>query len=327
MIDKYRRLPLFMPLPAFFSLLGIVFCAWRASGVNNGVCISTGCVLFQDMTINGLPMWWIGLAVFVVFLICACSGRVQLAKFGTSVALFIDAILLSIMLFIAPCLSCLVIALLFACTYISFRVVANSNNIKAFKSVLLILWTILFIGNLGLILKGESSNWILYGDEKANINMYFAPSCKSCREGIMALAENSNVAYFPVADDENDIHLIALMAEAIKSGKNIKDALNDAFLDKKENYKIDYYSYATIKLYLHLLKNKAHVIISSDGILPYFEIKGLPKALLVKKTESMRELAPSNNINSNSDYSLPMELYIEGSCGGEDTPPCPENEN
>jgi len=322
MIDKYRRTSLFLPLPAFFSLLGIIFCAWRANGETFNICFSTGCTLFQDMTINGISMWYIGLLVFAIFFIFSVTGRLLLAKISTAIALFIDAILLTIMLYIAPCTSCIIIAFFFGCIYISFRTIYSRNKISAFKSVLFIVWSLLFIANLGFLLKSESSNYIIYGPEKASIKMYFAPSCKSCREGVIALAANNNVAFYPVNNDKNDVYLIALMAKYIKAGKNIEEALNEAFLAKKEDYELNYFSYGTLLLHFRLLKNKAHVIEASGGAIPYFEFKGLPKALI--NGDNGKKLSFKNErANSNSDYRLPIELELEGSCGGEDAKPCP----
>ena len=42
------------------ALLGAAFCAWSALGNEVNLCVTAGCSLYQDTTLAGISLWWLG---------------------------------------------------------------------------------------------------------------------------------------------------------------------------------------------------------------------------------------------------------------------------
>lgn len=314
-----------MPAPLFVALLGAAFCAWSASGNAINLCVTTGCSLFQDLTIGGISMWWLGVAGFAVLILLAVSGRPLLAQFCAGLGLFIDACLLLLMLLTAPCAGCLVAGLLFALTYITFRYSAHRPGRDKSRSYLLVVWFLLFVVNIGGIARAELGVWPLYGNDSASTQMYFSPSCSACREGIAALSGKANVAFYPVNEYERDIATIALMERAVQGGASMQAALTSALAVENAEDKFNAYSLDMLWLRFRLLCNKAHVFTAGGHVLPYFEFRGLPAALVAGESSARNRgtSAPAAKPQGSTDYTLPLDTGIAGSCGGANTAPCP----
>lgn len=325
MLDRNRNSSMIMPAPLFVALLGAAFCAWSASGNAINLCVTSGCSLFQDLTVGGISMWWVGVGGFAVLALLAVSGRPALAQFGGAFALLLDACLLLLMLLTAPCAGCLVAGLLFALTYLAFRYTALRPGAEMARSYLLLAWFLLFIANVAGIARAELGSWPIYGNDSAATHMYFSPSCSACREGIAALSGKANVAFFPVNENEADIATIALMEKAIRGGATVQAALGSALAADNAQNSFKLYSLDMLWLRFRLLCNKAHVFSSGGQVLPYFEFRGLPTALVAgdAANKARNTTSPQSKNQGSSDYTLPIDTGIAGSCGGVNAPPCP----
>ena len=51
---------------AIICAAGILFCLWVYAGTGEQVCFTAGCSLYQQSSVAGLPLWWIGVAGFAV---------------------------------------------------------------------------------------------------------------------------------------------------------------------------------------------------------------------------------------------------------------------
>lgn len=323
MLDRNRTSSMIMPAPLFAALLGVAFCAWSASGNALNLCVTSGCSLFQDLTVGGVSMWWVGVAGFALLAMLAMSGRPRLALWGAGFALVLDAFLLIIMLLTAPCAGCLVAGVLFALTYAAFRHAVPHRNTRLSRSWLLATWTILCIINIAGIARSELSTWPLYGAEDSSTHMYFSPSCSACREGIAALSGKANVTFFPVNEADSDVMTIALMEKALMGGATMQAALSSALAGDISAAGIHEYSLDMLWLRFRLLCNKAHVF-AAGGQLPYFEFRGLPAALVAKESAAPKArtgVAPASS--GSTDYTLPLDTGVAGSCGGPNAAPCP----
>lgn len=320
-----------MPVPLFVALLGVAFCAWSASGNALNLCVTTGCSLFQDLTVGGISMWWIGVAGFGILALLALSGRPGLGLLGAGVGLVLDCLLLVLMLLTAPCAGCLVAALLFALTYAAFRQhAAPRRQARLGRSFLLATWTVLCIINIAGIARSALGTWPLYGAEDSSMRIYFSPSCSACREAIAALSGKANVVFFAVNEDDRDVTTIALMEKALARGATVQAALTSALAVERPTGEVSQYSLSMLALRFRLLCNKARVF-AAGGQLPYFEFKGLPAAFTDKNAAS-RSRSPSSVSPSASqpggsgstDYALPIDTGLAGACGGANAAPCPE---
>lgn len=323
MLDRNRNSSMIMPVPLFVSLLGAAFCAWSASGNALNLCVTTGCSLFQDLTVGGISMWWFGVAGFAALVLLAVSGKPKLAQFGAGFALFLDTCLLLLMLLTAPCAGCLVAGLLFALAYLAFRQSAHRPGTARARSYLLLVWSLLFITNIAGIARAELGVWSMYGDDTAATHMYFSPSCSACREGIAALSGKANVAFFPVNEDDRDIATIALMDKAVKGGATMQAALTSALAVENPEDRFKPYSLDMLWLRFLLLCNKAHVFSAGGQVLPYFEFRGLPAALVAGDAAKNRGASSQRSNAGSTDYTLPLDTGVAGSCGGPDATPCP----
>lgn len=343
MLDRNRSSSLIMPAPLLLALLGVAFCAWSASGNALNLCVTSGCSLFQDLTVGGVSMWWVGVAGFAALAFLAISGRPRLGLLGAGFTLVLDACLLVLMLLTAPCAGCLVAGFLFAATYAAFRHTVPRRDPRLGRSALLTVWTVLCIINIASILRTELGTWPMYGSDDAATHMYFSPSCSACREGIAALSGKANVAFFPLHEDEKDIVTIALMVKALERGDNMQTALTKALTMDSGDSGISAYSFSMLRLRFRLLCNKAHVFSAGGQVVPYFEFRGLPAALVGKSVEPPKvrpnaagSASPAGTgvsgagapayppMNGASpDYALPLDTGVAGSCGGVNAPPCP----
>ncbi|MEG2172594.1 MAG: hypothetical protein RRY29_04975 [Desulfovibrionaceae bacterium] len=310
-----------MPAPLFMALLGVAFCAWSASGNALNVCVTSGCSLFQDSTVGGISMWWVGVAGFALLALLSLSGRPLLGLWGAGFALVLDGALLTLMLLTAPCVGCLVVGLLFALTYAAFRHAVPRRDTHMPRSNLLVVWTVLCIINVAGIARAELRTWPVYGGNDSATHMYFSPSCSACREGIIALAGKANVAFFPVNEDDNDVMTIALMTKALAGGATMQSALTSALAVERPTREFKMYSLEMLWLRFRLLCNKAHVF-AAGGQLPYFEFRGLPAAL-VKDSGVGKSRPSSTGALPSQDYALPIDTGVAGSCGGPNAVPCP----
>ncbi len=283
MLQQRNPAPLIMPLPLLCALLGLAFCAWYAWGNSIELCLTAGCEVSSDMTIGGVSLWWYGCTAFALLTIASFSGRPGLGVFVSGMCLLADILLLLVMLTTAPCSSCLVVALLFALTFLSFRY-ADTSQEKRSRSYLWYFWLILFVINAGAVVRESFDPWSIQAPTsgESTVNLYFSPSCPSCADAVKAFEGNAQVAYYPVTENENDALLIAHMLSHMEKGKSLVQALNEVrgtTVTGQSPLNI----FTEISLQFNLMKNKGHVLASGSSVIPFIEYKGLPAFLVPKK--------------------------------------------
>lgn len=330
MLRHQMATPLVMPGPLLLSVLGAAFCVWSASGNALNLCVTTGCSLFQDFTLGGISMWWFGAAGFAVLVLLSLSGRPVLGVAGAGLCVVVDVVLLGIMLTTAPCVGCLFAALLFALTYLAFRYSSHKRDQPLPRSWLLLVWMCLFIANVGAVVKAEADTWPMHGPDDPGVRLFFSPSCSACREAVNSLSGRVNVAFYPLAENDQDVPAVAAMIAAVEKGDSMAEALasvkNIPEISTLGAYAPEYWL-----LRFRLLRNKAHVLASGSEAIPYIEFHGLPGFLSSAKNTPARPQSPPPGVtleispggSSSSDSTLPIDTGIAGSCGGADTPPCP----
>lgn len=318
--------------PLLMALLGLAFCVWSAFGNDINFCITAGCTLYQDVTVAGVSMWWIGAGVFGFLGTLALAGAAGIGRFCAALALLGDICLLALLAATAPCLLCLIVAIFFALTYRAFRRTGQTPAglgrpaTNSGTSMLLVVWTVLFIVNAGAVVRSESGVWPLLGDEEdAAVHLYFSPSCPSCREAVEALSGRVDVAFYPLAESEIDVHKVRAMEDLLDTGLSMADALADV-----QNIAEPEGLWGKIRpeqwfLRLRLLRNKAHVFGSGSNKVPFVEYRGLPASLAKVATprKAQPEATPKPKLEpvlpgAPLDDKLPVELapLTNGHCPG-----------
>ena len=322
--------------PLLMALLGLAFCVWSAFGNDINFCVTAGCTLYQDTTVGGISMWWFGAGAFGLLGTFALAGAVGLGRFCSALALLGDICLLALLAATAPCLLCLIAAIFFALTYRAFRRSVQpqaglgrpAGNIA--PSILLVVWTLLFIVNAGSVVRSQNDVWPLLDDETdAAVHLYFSPSCPSCREAVEALSGRVDVAFYPLAEGEIDVHKTQAMENLLGKGMSMAEALADV-----QNVAVPEGLWDKIRpelwfLRLRLLRNKAHVFGAGSSKVPFVEFRGLPASLVKQATprndrpeassrpQSVPAL-PEAPSGTPLDDKLPVELapLTSGHCSG-----------
>lgn len=321
----------FLLLPFILALAGFLFSLWHVFSPTNLFCITSGCTLFTSFTIKGFSLWWFGATLFGLLAFCALVGSSALGQALSGFALCIDCVLLLIMLLTAPCASCLLAACLLALCYASFRSQTDrSLSAKGEKySLPLLLWTILFIANMGLVantsLAPQPILAATHPEERIG-NVYFSPSCPACRQLVQQMDQESikKITWFAVAEQEEDIAAIAFMQQQIQMGRSLPQAFNAAY-DAPPMDTLTLFSPSMLFLQLHLYINKAHVL-RSGGVLPLVEVQGLPSFMTGKSQSAMPNIphdAKNAAQTNTADVVLPLDLDIVNRCT--DEKPCPED--
>lgn len=318
------------PAPALLpALLGLAFCIWTALGNEVNICVTTGCTLYADFTIAHISLWWFGAAAFTILSACAILGQCVPGMRLAALFLLGDVCLLILMACTAPCVSCLVAALLFALSYLFFRrgyaVLRKQESPR--RSILLWVWLALFVINLGQVARSQVDVWpILDESGDAKLRMFFSPLCRYCTEGIDVLSGNVDVAFYPVAESEADIARISRMQSLLDDGASMAEAVSQSREAVFENF-WQGWSPAVILLRFRLLSNKAHIFSQGSQGVPFFERKGLPPDIAARAAKKpgpdqldlpvpQAPVAPAG-----TDYTMPPELQGAGQCGA--GVPCP----
>ncbi len=311
------------------AVLAAAFCIWSAFGNEVNLCVTSGCALFQDTSVAGISLWWAGGVMFTLLAAAALMGAAQLGLILAGLALLGDIGLLLLMAVTAPCVSCLIVACFFAMIYAGFRQAAQRSRSglpadKPGRSLLLVLWVLLLIVNTGTALRTQADVWaITDNSNEASVRMFFSPSCPSCQEGIALLSGHVDVAFYPLAENEADIHTVARMLRLMDNGASLSEALTKA-KDIAAPTGMAATAPDMLLLRLRMLRNKAHVFMAGSQTVPFFEYHGLP-AMLKKNTKQQAgqaslPQAPTPPPAAGS-ADLPLDPQVAGQCSG--TTPCP----
>ena len=272
--------------PLTLALLGMAFCLWSAFGNDINFCVTAGCSLYQDFSIGGVSLWWLGTTAFTGLFLLALVGASAWGVVFSALALAVDALLLLLMVFTAPCISCLVAAVFFALSFHAFRRAYADEERRDTRrtSVLLLIWMALFLVNVGMAVRSQSDVWAineLAPNEEGNIapsvRMFFSPSCPSCRQGVEILSGKVDVGFYPVTESMDDLIKILAMRAHLDEGLSMAEALTRA--QKATRADVSLWTPDAVWLRFRLLRNKAHIFLAGSRTIPFFEYHGLPSLL------------------------------------------------
>ena len=224
MLTNRSHSPLYLPL--LIAVCGILFSVWNALDAASVPCVSAGCTLYQNFSINGYSLWWGGVGIFSLLGLLALTGRAGLGRWLAGLAVLLDCVLLGIMILTLPCVACMVAALLLALSYITFRAATLADTHRSalhHASPLLVLWGALFLLTLGGLARSEVGPWAIQAPEmedETTARVFFSPSCSACRQLVMGMSEADarKIIWCPVAEEEKDLAIILNLKKRIEMG-------------------------------------------------------------------------------------------------------------
>ncbi|MDR0465973.1 MAG: hypothetical protein LBH94_01300 [Deltaproteobacteria bacterium] len=306
----------FMPLAFLLSLLGACFTSWSAWGNAIALCFTAGCTIYQDVTVAGVSVWWIGTGAFALLALLAIAGRPGLALFVSTATLFLDCLLLLLLAVTAPCVACLIAGIFFALTYAAFRNSASDAKFPPSRSWLLLFWSFLLVANLLNVARSEMGTWAIKEAADPSVKLYFSPSCTACQEGIRVLSGRTDVSFYAVSKSEQDTLLIAAMKRAVQRGASMAEALRRA-PEVPAPTGVGLYAPDMLLLRFALLRNNSYALNAGGGVLPLLEHLGLPQGNVLRSLQTDNPPAPPRA----SDSTLPTESEAPAQCSG--NTPCP----
>lgn len=313
------------------ALLGAAYCAVQVAPVPVTIpCPGNGCALFQDFSLFGISLWWIGTAYFAGMVLLCLRRLRALAHVIAAAALFTDAVLLIVMLATASCIPCLGAGLLIALLFFSLRHHARGRTAPVQgPSVLLFAWGGLFVATLGFAATEDLGPWQIAGPDNAERRIYFAPSCPACRDAIAVFADHA--ALVPVAEKSSDHAAVYAMHKEIVEGKTPAEALDSA-LKAERNGTLPQPAFPdSLFIQVNLARNKAEVMRLGFTQLPLIMINGMPQPLRPTRARPLPGAAPLpphgdnwwDAAGSGGSSTLPPDLVAPlNSCGDASPEPC-----
>jgi thiol-disulfide isomerase/thioredoxin len=308
-----------------FSILGLIWSVFFTIGVGtDSVCITSGCSIIEDNRIAGISPWWAADALFFLMVLFSALRLRIVAQCIAALFLVGDCVFLLIMLFLAPCSSCLVLAVLLFCSFIFLSSKNSEFIVKArrfFYMALSLVWLVLFIMNLGTVVNDIAGPKLLYGNPEAKIDIYFSPSCPACRESVRTFGKVAN--FYAVAESDEDTVLIADLIQRINKGQTLEESMEEIGAARD----INAYSAPVLDLLQELtlrfeaLRNQARISRLGFKALPVIMFEGLPPGWAregEKLPTSTPEAVPSDTPDLPEDLSAgPLE------CGPDKAAGCP----
>ena len=273
-----RRSPHIPVLPALLTLAALAFCCWNLWGSPETLCVTEGCRLFQDFKIAGVSLWLLGAIAFTLLLLLALMGLTALGYAASALGVLLDCVLLAVMVSSAPCFNCMIIGLLLALTFLAFRAALPKKNREQQRSPLFALWLLLFLLDAGIVAHSALKPWHLPAlVPDAAVRIHFSPSCPACKALVEASAkESGSILWYPVAENDSDLPVIADIARRVEQGESLPEALKNA-----RAAELPFTDYLIWQL--RLWRNKAHVLDAGSQRLPFVEFSGAPEVLLKKE--------------------------------------------
>lgn len=296
------------------SLLAAGFCLLQTGHWADAICPSSGCLLFRDVSVAGISLWWVGAGVFTLVALLCLARRNMLAFYFVALCLAVDCLLLALMIFIAPCVSCLGAALFLGLLFLLLRPVPQGwFTGQSRPSVLFIIWGLLFVANGAAALNEQMGAWVIHGAEHTERRVYFSPSCPACKDAVTAFA--TGAAFVPVMKDESDFAAIVRLEDGLNKGLGLREAFNASLTGPEPDISLA----RNLRLRLRLLRNKADILRLGFDKLPLIMINGLPQSLrgADSKPPQRPVTAPAPSANASG---LPPELENLDQCKQDETP-------
>ena len=262
-----------------FSLMGLMYSLLVSFTGTDSLCLTSGCNVVSELRIFGISPWWAACVLFqVIFFLCLF----RLRSFAYILALLFilgDCLFLALMLFIAPCFSCLLVALVIFCTWVALR--RRWDTLMAPRRIsvgaLSFVWLLLFLVNSGLAFAEIVAPRPLVELEGSRIDVYFSPECPVCVQAVERF--HGQASFYAIGKNADDIRAIAFLRGRLKEGQNLKVALTEyAGLVADGVFAAPALGwFETCSLWFSALRSQARIARLGYKTLPVIMYEGLPK--------------------------------------------------
>lgn len=203
---------------AGLALAGLLFSMAAGLGGADALCLTQGCTLYKDVAFFGISLWWFGAAGFALIGGLCLVNKAGWAYMLAFAAVALDCVFLAWMALSIPCLNCLIAALLFFALFVCLALGLGAARLPALTVA--ILWLTLFSPNVFATGQEIAGPWRIGGQENAPVRVFFSPSCPSCRTALKGLlmGGEQHLAFYPVAEDEDDVKRLAQLRENLQQG-------------------------------------------------------------------------------------------------------------
>lgn len=318
-----------LPLAGFiFSVLGAVYSILMALGIaTEAVCLTSGCTMVKDLKVFGLSPWWWAFAAFTLSSVL-CLLRLRALAYVLSVLFLLgDCVFLLVMIFIAPCTSCLLAALLIFCVWSALR--ASWRSLMRPRTILVGalggFWFLLFLVNAGFAVEEVTPVWRISGREDASVTVYFSPSCPACRKAVSLFGDEAG--WYPVLEGDKDIALLADLEARMESGQSLASAMADlgVLQDSGQYAPPEVGLVDGVVLRMKAMRNQSRLSRLGYNALPVIMFEGLPSSWadsLVSATPEDAGYSLPEDAGGESGQGLPLDFGETQQCGGDRQEPC-----
>lgn len=256
------------------ALAGILFTIAAGLGGAKPLCLTQGCSLYQDVSLLGFSLWWWGAGAFSLLLLLSLAGKLGWAFWLAFVAVALDCVFLFWMAVSMPCLNCLIAALLFFALFVTLALGSSSARLPSL--VLAVLWLTLFTPNVFAAGQELAGPWRITGEAQAPVQVYFSPSCPSCREALKGLLMGGaqNLGFYPVAETEDDVKRLLQLRRELQKGASFPSA----FARSRDPNKVPEPGFLeNLSLRAGLFRNKMALSRMGAQRIPVIVMHGIPK--------------------------------------------------
>ena len=274
---------------ALLAFAGAVFCTLNATKNFDIICVTAGCEIFKDISVYGISLWWVGTALFLTLALLNIFNYRKLALSLALFAVIADLGFLLFMTFTAPCVPCLIFAaILFILFLMQSAILKNPSRLVV---PVLIVWALFFTPNIFSTVNEQLGTWAISGPEQPDVQVYFSPSCPSCKALIpkISKSDSGNITYYPVVETEADIDSILIIQDALKQGTSMYIAFNRSIRSGATVPDTSFWD--RIVLQWNLFRNKSKLASIGVTRIPVLITNGVPSSLLspTKPTGQARE--------------------------------------
>ncbi len=257
------------------AALGFCFALWVSLTGAEALCVSSGCEIFAGFTFFGFSLWTWACAYFALVFVLALMTQGVFLQILTAIALTLEVALLCVMIFVAPCVNCLIVgAGVFATFYLTYR----EKLVSIFK-ILAVIWCFLFFANAAGVLKEQVPPYVIAGNPESSVSVYFSPSCSACETLILTMGQNPDIAWLPVTEYAEDRFFVERLNTRLVKGETFYDAYRALKADAA-SWDETPFTLSALFTRVRLWQNEAHLAISGVKVLPHTELAGVPKQWL-----------------------------------------------
>jgi len=255
------------------SLLGAVFCISMVLFGDVIPCASGGCALFSQSGVSSL-MWVAGAIVFAGCAVMDSRGNRKVAYALVTACLLMDGVLLSIQGYLSmPCTMCMAVGLFFGFMGLGALIATYSSRRRILMAASLCFWCMGLWSAVMAMGMNELKPWAVYGDETAELKVFFSPSCEACKDVVNDVVREQRVpldkvALYPVAKNEDDLNRICLLACSMGKGQDLTAAMDTCFGGECDGQGPWHGLANRLALRWRLLKNKLHLLRNGQDTVP-----------------------------------------------------------